>query len=385
MKLNKTYNIFLFTIMIAILFEPILFIKYSFFNYLYIFGSVISLILILLITIKKNVKIDALIVLIILLRLMILIPTIIYSNGDFMKWGYLSIIVVTLFLILNYICRINYRLTTYILFCIFFILLFFNLVSYVFFPNGIYYDSNSFQSLFLLGIRTRFTDYAYTGLVLTELNYTYRIISKKVYFLSLVVCLLNVLLPKISTAIIAFLLFFIIKTLLQKNKFKRFITYNRGLIMAMSLNVSIIVFNVQKIFNNLFVKFFNKTANLTGRTDIWDKSWEIIFQKPFLGYGTRNDGSFIYIRDKMWQAHNQIIQTLYDGGIIGVILFLFLLYKCGENLKLKGSKNDITKIIFISGLTGFFIIMITEINSYYLPLYLVLFLGYFIKFDKKEI
>ena len=138
------------------------------------------------------------------------------------------------------------------------------------------------------------------------------------------------------------------------------------------------------ILNWLFVKFFNKTANLTGRTEIWEIAWNTLLQKPILGYGVRNDGSFVYVRGKMWQAHNQIIQLLYDGGIIGMLLFIIMLFIFGKNLKFNGDNNDKLKQIIIFGLGGFFIIMITEISSYYLPIYLLLFLGYFIKYNREE-
>lgn len=384
MKKEETFNKMFFMLIFAILFEPILCIKYNLTNYIYIFGAVFSLLSILFITYKKNSKIDTNIFVLLALRIELLLPTLLYPGGDIMKWGYMSLIMISLFLILNYTCKIDYRKTILMANKLFGILLILNLLSYIFFPNGVYYDSTSYQSLYLLGIRTRFTDYAYVGLILTELNYALKNCSKKIYLLSSIICILNVVLPKISTAIVAIIIFYSLKIIFSKQKHKTLLTYKNVLITSWGTNFLIIFFNIQMILNWLFVKFFNKTANLTGRTEIWEIAWNTLLQKPILGYGVRNDGSFVYVRGKMWQAHNQIIQLLYDGGIIGMLLFIIMLFIFGKNLKFNGDNNDKLKQIIIFGLGGFFIIMITEISSYYLPIYLLLFLGYFIKYNREE-
>lgn len=384
MKKEETFNKKFFMLIFAILFEPILCIKYNLTNYIYILGAVFSLLSILFITYKKNSKIDTNIFVLLALRIELLLPTLLYPGGDIMKWGYMSLIMISLFLILNYTCKIDYRKTILMANKLFGILLILNLLSYIFFPNGVYYDSTSYQSLYLLGIRTRFTDYAYVGLILTELNYALKNCSKKIYLLSSIICILNVVLPKISTAIVAIIIFYSLKIIFSKQKHKTLLTYKNVLITSWCTNFLIIFFNIQMILNWLFVKFFNKTANLTGRTEIWEIAWNTLLQKPILGYGVRNDGSFVYVRGKMWQAHNQIIQLLYDGGIIGMLLFIIMLFIFGKNLKFNGDNNDKLKQIIIFGLGGFFIIMITEISSYYLPIYLLLFLGYFIKYNREE-
>lgn len=119
-----------------------------------------------------------------------------------------------------------------------------------------------------------------------------------------------------------------------------------------------IVFFSTVVLNLEPVKFFiedilGKNVTLTNRTVIWVKVISGIIQKPFLGHGIQESSNLFYIHIDFWNrvavdgtysAHNQILQTLYEGGTIAIALIFSLLWHVGKEIK-ECSKNN-EKIVF---------------------------------------
>ena len=362
-------------ILIAILFEPILCIKVTILNAIYILGAVVALLYALYAYYTTRKKISKLLWVVILYRILLLIPTIIYDGGDLLKWGYLSVIIVALYMILSLHMENECVQTITILSNILLVLTTLNLLSYIFFPNGLYYDADRYSQLYFLGIRTRFTDYAFVSIVLLMLEYTLNKNKRKLVKVIIfgIVALLNIILPEITTGIIAVISFTLLILLYKIKNITRLITYNRIITFAIILNLGIVVFHIQDNFEWILENYFNKSVSLTGRTEIWNLSWEHIKETPILGHGIRNDGSFVKWNGTMWQGHNQIIQTLYDGGIAGILLVLLIIYGSGK--KLSKLENKRIKIILTSSIFAYMIMMISEISMYYLPVFLLLFMA----------
>lgn len=373
-----TKNKIILFVLIAILFEPIICIKISILNAIYILGAVVALIYAMYAYYITRKKISKLLWAIILYRILLLIPTVIYTGGDLLKWGYFSVVIVALYMILSLHMEKEYKQTITILSNIFLILTTLNLLSYIFFPNGLYFDAYRYSELYFLGIRTRFTDYAFVSIVLLILEY---ILDKRKLFKMIifgVIGLLNIILPAITTGIIALVCFVLLIALYKIKNINKLITYNRIIIFAIILNLGIVVFHIQDNFAWILENYFNKSVSLTGRTEIWELSWDHIKETPMLGHGIRNDGSFVNWNGAIWQAHNQAIQTLYDGGIIGLILLIYIIYASGKDLK--NLKNKKIKIILIATIFSYMVMMITEISMYYLPVFLILFITKNIKY-----
>ena len=77
--------------------------------------------------------------------------------------------------------------------------------------------------------------------------------------------------------------------------------------------------------------------SMAGRTDLWQFSWGLITDRPWLGYGFNSFESFA---GKVWTGdswapivspHNNYLALLYNGGIIGALpwiaVFAILLYR----------------------------------------------------------
>lgn len=116
--------------------------------------------------------------------------------------------------------------------------------------------------------------------------------------------------------------------------------------------------------------------DLTGRINIWDDSYRFIFDKYiFLGHGMPREGNFILWHSQLWQAHNQMLQTLYESGLVGTILFYYLIYISFNQLKFMNNKKY--SLILCAVLFSMLIMMITEIYGYYIPTYTLFILSYY--------
>ena len=169
MILKKDYlsNIGIFIMLIPI-FQPKIFTQYTITTLIYIVLNVGLLIYLLYIFYKKDLKISKPCIVWIIYRVWLFLCSLITNNlSGILQWGYLSIMVVDLFLIFD-LCKkekqeqlLNsiYRLST--------ILLFINLITLILLPRGIikstFYDVTD-NDYYFLGIKTQFTTMIFPGL-----------------------------------------------------------------------------------------------------------------------------------------------------------------------------------------------------------------------------
>lgn len=366
----KTNKILKYIICIFLL-EPTIFIKFKITNYIYIIFAVIIFAYLIYVYVKKKEKIDYFFIILILYRVLIIIPTIV-NSGDILKVGYISIIMIDIFLFFKInIKNSNYEIV-HILSNIFIFYLLVNLVTIIKFDNGI------IENLYFLGIRTRFTDYAFPGMLLTVMDYKLNNVNRFQTVLKIIIILLNIIIPKVSTAYVGLALFIILAFTLKKIRNIKILNYNVFITLALVLNISIVFFRIQNIFSFIIVDLLGKNLTLSGRTFIWDASYEYLKENLLLGNGLNNlNGNFIYFHG-WWQAHNQFLQQLYESGIFGTILLIIALYYTGKNINKSVNKN-----IYISFMFAFCIMMITEIYAYYVTFYLSIILIYLVSKEER--
>ena len=102
--MKKFFNEIIMFILILLLFEPNIAVKYNLFNNVFVCGSVISFIFITMLIIREKKTINKITLLMIIFRTL-LICTTIYNNGDILKVGYQSIIIISLMLYAEYYYR----------------------------------------------------------------------------------------------------------------------------------------------------------------------------------------------------------------------------------------------------------------------------------------
>jgi O-antigen ligase len=114
-----------------------------------------------------------------------------------------------------------------------------------------------------------------------------------------------------------------------------------------------------------FIDSVNTDDPTTGRAHFWAVTLDIIKAHPFVGTGL---GAFgvIYTRYdsrnglfRLEQAHNDYLQVLSDGGIIGGVLALsfvaLLFYKAIQRAK---SRDDFRRGVALAGLSGCFAVLV---------------------------
>lgn len=351
---------------VFVLFEPNLFFSITILNYLYF--ALIFLVFCYLVCKVGIRKCSPVLLLLVANRLCIVVPTVIYS-GDIAKSIYYTVSFVSLYLLFEYYYqkdKLNVLIVS--LQSVFLCYLIINLVLALMYPDG-------FGNLvFFLGYRTRFTDYAFALIIISALRYT---IDKKnnILFLCVIVSVLNLFLKWIATGLFAVGFFFALLFFGRKivKKVKR-VSFRPFYWISLVLTYLIVRFNIQEKFSWFIETVLHKNANLTFRTMLWENSIQVIKEKIVFGHGLiENNGNFVWNGWTYTQAHNQILQSMYECGAVGTILLFAFIYFCCNKLKL----NDKRGVVLGTGVFVYLIIMIVEIYMYYMPTYSILFLAYF--------
>lgn len=131
-----------------------------------------------------------------------------------------------------------------------------------------------------------------------------------------------------ATAIIALLCYTILSTIcLFSNGTRRFQmlrntikNYRLVVLLGLAINAVAILFTsfgpLQQISS-----YFGKGTNISGRTILWSNVLRSSSQSPFFGLGF-NTPRMDIIRIGIDHAHNIILQVLYQGGMLSLLLFL---------------------------------------------------------------
>lgn len=361
-KLNLEKRILLYLILIFA-FEPKLFVKIDFLNYIYIGGIVLSFIITLIKYFSKFNKPSKLLIILVIYRLSFFIQTL-TSHGDITMWGYMSIVLVTLCMAIEIYAKYDFNFLLSSLINILTAITVINLLIVFVYPNGLIGD------IYFIGIRTRFTEVILVNMVLS-LTYDkiHNVkISKKSLFI-IAVSIVTILKCWIATALLGMVLVFLLVLLFLKDRHIKLLNIYFAIIICLVLNVLIVHLRILDSLDWFFTGIFGKTTSLSGRTEIWDNAFGIIFSKPIFGHGMAVDGNFIpwvwggIGEVKLWQAHNQWLQLLYDGGIVCVISFIAITFI--SYLQIKCNKQAVAKSKFlIIGIIVFYFMMIVEIYSY---------------------
>jgi O-antigen ligase len=116
---------------------------------------------------------------------------------------------------------------------------------------------------------------------------------------------------------------------------------------------------------NRFIDSVNTDDPTTGRAHFWAVTLDIIKAHPYVGTGL---GAFSVIYTKydsrngmfrLEQAHNDYLQVLSDGGIVGAALALsFVVLLFYKALKRARSKDDFRRGVALASLSGCFAVLV---------------------------
>lgn len=194
-------------------------------------------------------------------------------------------------------------------------------------------------------------------------------------FCLIIITLIILIITDASSAFLTFLIL-IFGYILYKFKLYSLLCFNSRvyIIVIFTLSASLL-FLVSK--GNLFEQVFG-AIDFSGRKFIWRDALLKIKQHPFIGYGI--DGILIETFWTEWTgggfnyAHNQIVQSLLDGGFIILISFFAMI--SSYTYQINNIRDRKYKILMNSVLICILFVMIFDSTTLYCYMYIILSLMY---------
>lgn len=364
-------------LLFAFCFEPKLFVKFPLLNGLYATGIVVCFLVMGALYACGRKRPSILFIAVVIYRLSFAVQTFIAPEGDVLMWGYMSLVLMTMCMAIEYYIADRARDMIEAVVNLLISLLIANLFVSLIWPGGIY-------EMFFIGIRTRLTDIVIPLIVLAlVLDWIDRRQLSLRSAVILVLCALTIYQHTVMTAVLglgilgAFVVFF---SVFRKKWVPTAVNVPTLLAAGLLSDVLIVHVRITERMAWFFETVLKKTGTLTDRTLIWDNAAGIIKERLLFGYGMAENGNFVpgpasLNADILWQAHNQWMQLSYDGGLLAVLAFVALILLCHRGLR--ASCPTRPRIAFLGGLFAFFIMMSVEIFSYTPYFFLLIFFGYY--------
>jgi len=249
-----------------------------------------------------------------------------------------------------------------------------NLISVYLFPSLNY--GGPIGDYFLMGHRNGFIQYVLLTVVIALLYMREFGRSLRPIILIIAGCL-PVIRAWSATSICGLIVFGCVM-LAGKTKISTLITFPKIFIATAAIDLAISVFRIMDrvlLVSQFIESFLRRNITLTGRTALWDIFYKRFKVSPWIGYGT---GAATVGN---WTAHNQWFQFLYEGGIVGLALFLlFSFVSVGRMMKWKHSS---TVFIFYAAFAAMYTVFIADVFCRSPWFYVVFILAYHI--DKFEL
>ncbi|WP_330949194.1 O-antigen ligase family protein [Virgibacillus sp. MG-45] len=184
-----------------------------------------------------------------------------------------------------------------------------------------------------LRFKSIFRNPNYLGVLLLTMLY-FKIIAikyssriERFYFLSLIMINLLVMYSTNSRSPVLALIVILIVWILLKKKVK-ILPYLFLIVITLNSFFILIYIWLQQtslgiFLNKLSIEYLGKSL-YSGRSILWEKIIQKIMEKPLWGYGVGIQPR--ELMDVRLTAHNQYLQILLEVGILGFLLFLFLIF-----------------------------------------------------------
>ena len=379
MQNNKKINFsFLYFLILIPFFKTDFLARFQVISTVFNLLKVLSVVFVVL-TVYKRKYLSKKMQLLFLFSLTIIIPTLIYA-GD--KGAVLNYFIP--FWCLSYLIDILNKEKKFIgtLLFIFEIFIYINFITMIFYPLGMYSTGTintgiAYQNWFL-GFKNILVCYFLPAYIISYLYMNITGNKTRTVFLTIVIFISTLISGSTTTLVgIIILLLFSVFSFLQK-QYKIF-NFKNYFITIIILFISIVICRFQNLFKFLIVDILNKDLTFTHRTELWDITLKAIANKPLIGHGWEST----YLRHLMYNsstiitAHNQILEYMYFGGIIAIILLFIIINIANNDLK-KYYKDKNIQIISL----GFFIYQILNLTEVYLNPIMLLLLIFAVFGDK---
>lgn len=97
------------------------------------------------------------------------------------------------------------------------------------------------------------------------------------------------------------------------------------IVLQLAFFIGIVLLGLQNNFSYFLSDITGKGLDMNGRTEIWAIGLQAFFEHPWLGNGMDTVDNFLNIFSMNNDSfHNLVLDLLFQGGIIGLSLFMFL-------------------------------------------------------------
>lgn len=273
----------------------------------------------------KRAKISKMQLLIFLFYGIYLLSTL-FNKGNYRYLLTVMVSAFTIIIISDLYVRKYYNVFLSITTIFFELLIYINLLTVIFCPNGLYENLENKNNYYFLGHRNDSIEYILPGICVSFLYsyYKFRKINIRALFL-IFASFLTVILTWSATAMVAIgilILFFVLPTKEILQKFTKLWHY---FVMSVVLFFMFVIFRLQYYFGWFIENVLHRSMDFTFRDQIWDRAIYYIGKSPFFGYGYEDAEVKLSKIGHENSAHNYYLDFLYSGGIILVAVYLLMI------------------------------------------------------------
>lgn len=363
MKVKILDNKFTYFIFLCICFEFPYFDTFSLFNKLMDIAKIILVLFLFILFIKNEKKFPRDIICLTLYAAVIIISTFFNDYGNIKGAFALSIKILAISLLSKMCMERNPKKFINVAVSILELMVLINFITIIFFPNGLYSTLYQKQNFFL-GYDNRHIVFILPMLCLKSIyDYTFFGKLSKMFWFDTFISILTVYIRFSVTSVIGLLIFITYIIFLPILKNIKFINFKNTYMLNIFAFLGLVILRVQEKFAYIIKILLKKDLTFTGRTLIWDNTIKYIKRRPFFGYGVEsydirglknNNLAAIF-------AHNQILEIIYQGGLILYVLYSYLMLIIYKKFK-EYKDNNVIKIFSIYFL-ALFIMMLTEVYN----------------------
>ena len=234
-----------------------------------------------------------------------------------------------------------------------------NFVTMILFPHGWFQSGEVNPENWVLGNKNLFVMYHIPYLFCVFQNKA--IENRKLRItevIGIIITLIVTLMSGSATGITGIAVFFIIYYL--KEVIKKAVTAFSGLITATAGFVLIVIMNLGSLFSFIIVSLLHRDLTLTVRTYIWSAALKWFQTSPIYGVGIQSSDVAKQNMFRYFHPHCTYLYYLVFGGIIGLAIFVIILYVLSKRIDMTDKKLSTAAVGMFWAIL---IIYITEVYS----------------------
>ena len=371
MKLKINFKLFMFILLVVPYIKPNYVVQINILNKIYNVLQVLNFFIILIIFIKNNMKISKEIMIIFLLQSVLIVSTIVH-NGEIVEIIINTVQIFAFSMIIEYLMKKDVKTFFKAITIILVLLVSCNLATILCKPEGFMVG---YLKEWLFGTKNNHFSIVLPTLSISYIYFKYIKQNKYniMYIILSVISILTIFIMNSATSIVSIIFFYMYFVFINKKKNK--IDMRKLTIVYIIIFIGVIVFQIQNNFSFIIENLLHKDLTFTGRTDIWSRAIRFIEKSPIIGYGNESNlvRTFKFSSKSSVHCHNMILETFYQGGILGGILFASFI---GIVINKINKINNIKAYNFIVWtILTYFVALFTEVYSFEVIMWVFIILG----------